>query len=87
MFFREQEEFRKVIDRCVEEEFLRGVCDKYHYLPEDRERMRQTALVMQGIIEKEAFFQHALKEGEKLFDSVVISLGEGIDRLQDVYSE
>ena len=87
MFFRDQEEFRKVIDRCVEEEFLRGVGDKYHYLPEDRERMRQTALVMQGIIEKEAFFQHALKEGEKLFDSVVISLGEGIDRLQDAYSE
>lgn len=87
MFFREQKEFRQVIDQCVEGKFLESVCEKYHYLPEDGEQMRQTALAMKGIIEKEAFFQHGLKEGEKLFDSVVISLGEGIDRLQDDYSE
>lgn len=87
MFFREQKEFRQVIDQCVEGKFLESVCEKYHYLPEDGEQMRQTALAMQGIIQKEAFFQHGLKEGEKLFDSVVISLGEGIDRLQDDYSE
>ena len=86
MFFREQEEFGKVIDKCTEEEFLRDVCEKYHYLPEDREQMRQTALSMQSIIEKEAFWQHDFKE-KTLFDNVVISLGEGIDGLQDAYSK
>ena len=87
MFFREQEEFGKVIEKCVEEEFLRGICEKYHYLPEDREQLRQTAVAMQSIIRKESFWQHGLKKGETLPDCVVISLGEGIDRLQDTYSE
>lgn len=88
MFFYETEEFRAVIDKCSEELFLRNVCSKYHYRSEDMEQMRQIALMLQEIIKKEALFLHTFKEGEdESLDSVVMTLGEGIDRLQDSFSE
>lgn len=86
MFFREAKVFCNVIDNCIKDSFLDKVCKKYHYLPEDKEQMKQTALAMQGIIKEQALWQHNFSErAEGMMDGVVMTLGEGLDRLQESY--
>lgn len=84
MLFRETKFFCDVIDNCIEEDFLQKVCEKYHYQPEDREGMKQTALAMQDSIREQALWRHSYspEKGNRL-DGVVMTLGEGIDRLQE----
>lgn len=87
MFYHDRQEFAEVIGKCTTEDFLKKVCSKYHYLPEDMEQMKQVSSAMQEIIREEASWQHTfLEEMGTLLDGVVMTLGQGIDHLQDSYS-
>lgn len=91
MFFREDAGFAKVTDACISERFLKQTGRKYHYLPEDEGRMKQVATLLRKAVYRDAFWQHLLVEEEafdgerKAFTKVVITLGKGVDELQEEY--
>lgn len=86
MFFRESAGFIKIINECASERFLREVGRKYHYLPEDKTRMKQVAEHLRESAHREAFWQHRIFNGNgEVLSGVVMTLGKGADELQEEY--
>lgn len=84
MFFREIPGFNRIIEECDEEHFLKEVCGKYHYLPEDEPGIKRIAENMKGPMREEAFWQHCIsRRKDGLSAGVVMTLGRGVDALQE----
>ena len=82
--------FSEIMALCREEQFLHSVMKKYHYDPEEYATLKQIAEQMVPRLEAEAGWQdrdyeETFPEGERSFLAVGITLGKGIDELQDKY--
>lgn len=91
MLFATERSFCNLIEDMTSVSFLNRVAEKYHYLQKDLPELLAVAEKMQESIWKEASFevgehQHAMEEGD-LRKSVVMTLGSGVDKLQDAYTE
>lgn len=90
MLFAKERTFLDLIHKMTSEAFLKRVAEKYHYLPEDMQELLIVAKIMKERILPEAFFDvgndYVETKGEAC-RGVVISLGEGIDKLQDSYTQ
>lgn len=88
MFFREVSGFSRIIKECTTELFLKEVCGKYHYRNEDGRQLKQTAEAVRSCMEREAFWEHCIfAENEAPFAGVIMSLGSGVDDLQEDYEK
>lgn len=76
----------QVADKLVSGEFLEKVLDKYHYRLEDYELLTQVAEQLSPIIRTESMCQYILYQPEQPLYAVVITLGAGVDKLQDEFS-
>lgn len=84
MFFREIPGFNRIIEECAGERFLKEVCRKYHYLPEDEPGIKQAAESMQASMKEEAFWQHYISRRKGALNAgAVMTLGRGVDILQE----
>lgn len=83
MFFREIPGFNRIIEDCASERFLREICKKYHYLPENLPEIKRIAESMRVCVREDAFWQHYISRGDVLSAGVVMTLGKGIDALQE----
>ncbi len=82
--------FSEITALCRDEQFLHSVMKKYHYDPEEYPTLMQLAEQMVPCLETEAGwqdrdFEETFPEGERSFLAVGITLGEGIDALQENY--
>ncbi len=85
-----QQLFSEVTALCRDEQFLHSVMKKYHYDPEEYPTLKQLAEQMVPCLETEAGWQdrdceETFPEGERSFLAVGITLGKGIDELQENY--
>lgn len=90
MLFAVEKGFYNLIDNMTSELFLKQVSEKYHYLPKDLPDLLIVAEQMQERILAEASFdvgesREPTEEG--LCRGVVMTLGDGVDRMQDAYTE
>lgn len=86
MFFREIPGFKRIIEETASEHFLQAACGKYHYLPADKERLWQVADSMKSCMAEDAFWQHRMEKRDGiLLTAVVMTLGKGVDMLQEKY--
>ena len=82
--------FSEITALCRDEQFLHSVMKKYHYDPEEYPNLQQIAEQMVPCLETEAGWQdrdleETFPEGERSFLAVGITLGNGIDELQENY--
>ena len=86
--------FSDVLDKFLTTGFLKKVCERFHYEERYREELAAVAEKMLPFLQKEAFWerkesflQQKAKTGDSdmLCEDVVMSLGEGLDRLQEYY--
>ena len=82
--------FSEITALCRNEQFLHSVMKKYHYDPEEYPNLKQLAEQMVCCLEAEAGwqdrdFEETFPEGERSFLAVGITLGKGIDDLQENY--
>lgn len=85
-----QQLFSEITALCRDEQFLHSVMKKYHYDPEEYPDLKQIAEQMVPCLETEAGWQdrdceETFPEGERSFLAVGITLGKGIDALQENY--
>lgn len=85
-----QQLFSEITTLCRNEQFLHGVMKKYHYDPEEYPNLQQIAQQMVPCLETEAGWQdrdceETIPPGERSFLAVGITLGKGIDDLQEKY--
>lgn len=85
-----QQLFSEITALCRDEQFLHSVMKKYHYDPEEYPTLKQLAEQMVPCLETEAGwqdrdFEETFPKGERSFLAVGITLGEGIDALQENY--
>lgn len=91
MLLRTEQRFYDLIMGMTSPAFLNRVAESYHYLPENLPELLPVAREMQKFILEEAFLETDKesevpgKRGKQ--KAVVITLGAGVDRLQDAYSE
>ena len=92
--------FTDLLDHFPTDVFLEKVRVRYHYDESGTEELRETAREMLPLLQKEAFWEsrpagpgiarpfetQAKEPGEVRYERVVISLGAGVDSLQDDYS-
>lgn len=88
--------FPDVLDEFLSASFLKGVRKKFHYDEAQAFEMQKVAEEMLPLMREEAFWkrqtssvknQHQKKESTVLYEQVVMSLGKGIDCLQEKCSE
>ncbi|MCM1064043.1 MAG: hypothetical protein NC420_06110 [Eubacterium sp.] len=88
--------FAKTLDGFLTPAFLEQVCKKYHYAEEQLPELQAAAGEMLSLMREEAFWESKMVFPKKPcrteapdaeFAYVVMSLGKGIDRLQESYSE
>lgn len=85
--------FEDLLEQFTGEHFLQEVCRKYHYQNTEYESLSETAERMLPLMREQACWNHrlfALQEGRKVsgkYADAAITLGEGIDRLQEEYME
>ena len=82
--------FSEITALCRDEQFLHSVMKKYHYDPEEYSNLKQIAGQMMPCLETEAGwqdtdFEETFPVGERSFLAVGITLGKGIDDLQEKY--
>ena len=82
--------FSEITALCRDEQFLHSVMKKYHYDPEEYSNLKQIAGQMMPCLETEAGwqdtdFEETFPAGERSFLAVGITLGKGIDDLQEKY--
>lgn len=91
MLFKAEHSFCELIENMTEVSFLERVADRYHYRQEDLPELLVVAEKMQECIFGEASFEmgelQAAEEDDRPRQAVVMTLGEGVDRLQDAYTE
>ena len=85
-----QQLFSEITALCGNEQFLHGVMKKYHYDPEEYPNLKQIAQQMVPCLETEAGwqdrdFEETISPEERSFLAVGITLGKGIDDLQEKY--
>lgn len=84
--------FTDVLDGLLMPVFLEGVMEKYHFINSQAAGLREVAQEMLPLMRKEAFWERKgcpmqpQKPG-RMYESVAMSLGKGIDCLQKRYSE
>lgn len=88
--------FSDVLDKFLTPAFLEGVRKKYHYNETKALEIQVVAEEMLPLIREEAFWERRLFSGENkhqsetrsvIHEQVVMSLGNGVDCLQERYSE
>ena len=83
---------------CLTEMFVRAVARRYHYEWKDQKKLRQVAADIRSALEGQEGFYCILpdrldnflkKENKKgeYYAGVILTLGEGVDRLQDIYND
>ena len=82
--------FSEITALCRNEQFLHSVMEKYHYDPEEYPNLKRLAGEMIPCLETEAGWQdREIKETfpgrDQSFLAVGITLGKGIDELQEKY--
>ena len=82
--------FSEITALCRDEQFLHSVMKKYHYNPEEYLNLKRLAGEMVPCLETEAGwqdrnFEETFPEGDQSFLAVGITLGKGIDELQEKY--
>lgn len=88
-YFKDIPHAHDLIDKCTDSGFIDELCRKYHYPGEEKKPLAGVALKMKGTMLDEAAFSYRLTyiDGDIQTASVVITLGEGIDCLQEKYIE
>lgn len=88
-YFKDVPQAYDLIDSCTGSGFVDELCRKYHYPIEEKKPLAGVALKMKVTMLCEAAFSYRLTDaaGDVPAASVVITLGEGIDRLQEDYAE
>lgn len=88
-YFKDIPQAYDLIDKCTGSGFIDELCRKYHYPDEEKKPLAGVALKMKETMLCEAAFSYRMADpgGAVPYASVVITLGGGIDRLQEVYSE
>ena len=88
--------FPNVLDNFLSSAFLEGVRKKYHYEETQASEIQVVAEKMLPLMREEAFWERRVSLGENkhqseecsmIHEQVVMSLGNGVDRLQEKYSE
>lgn len=88
--------FPDVLDKFLSPAFLEGVRKKFHYDETQASEFQVVAEEMQPLMREEAFWERRVFLGENehqseacgmIHEQVVMSLGNGIDCLQERYSE
>lgn len=82
--------FAEVTELCRDDKFLHSVMKKYHYAEEEYSTIKNMAEQMLPCLKSEAGWQDSdfgktFPEGEQSFFAVGITLGKGIDELQEQY--
>ena len=82
--------FAEVTELCRDDKFLHSVMKKYHYAEEAYSTIKNMAEQMLPCLKSEAGWQDSdfgktFPEGEQSFFAVGITLGKGIDELQEQY--
>jgi len=79
--------FRSVLDNCTKDAFIRELMRQYHYEPETFESVKKVITRMKNCIGKEALWEHQIYRNEEgiPLSKVVITLGKGVDFLQEAY--
>ena len=80
--------FPEIWEAFSKEGFLKKVCQKYHYGETDMESLRCTAEAMLPRMGEQACWNHRLfgVSGVPVGSEAVITLGKGLDELQEEYS-
>lgn len=82
--------FTDLLDGFLNPSFLEKVRDKFHYEETRSSELRAVAEQMFPLIREEAFWESNISSLQKssgaVYEDVVMSLGAGIDSLQDHYS-
>lgn len=81
----------ELLDGFLEEDFLRTVQKKFHYEEEQLEALAAVAGEMLPLMRREVFWKrgevYSRQNTEAVYyENVVISLGKGVDELQEAYS-
>lgn len=88
--------FSDVLDQFLSPAFLEGVRQKFHYNETQEFEFQAVAEEMLPLMREEAFWERRVSSGENrhqneacnvMYEHVVMSLGNGIDCLQEKYSE
>ena len=88
--------FPNVLDKFLSPTFLEGVRKKYHYEETQASEFQVVAEEMLPLMCKEAFWERRVSSGENkhqseecnmTYEQVAMSLGNGVDCLQERYSE
>ncbi|MCM1542425.1 MAG: hypothetical protein NC121_14360 [Blautia sp.] len=88
--------FAETLDEFLTPAFLEKVCGKFHYAEEQLSELQAAAEEMLPLMREEAFWESRrafpgkpcrTEAPDAEFAYVVMSLGKGIDRLQESYSE
>lgn len=88
--------FPNVLDKFLSPTFLEGVRKKYHYEETQASEFQVVAEEMLPLMREEAFWErrvslegnkHQSEEYNMMHEKVVMSLGNGVDRLQEKYSK
>lgn len=83
-YFRETKEFCGLLENFVTAEFLQEVCRKYHYDETEKAVLEAVARRMQRCMYEEAAYEQLEREHESA--AVIMTLGAGVDVLQDTYA-
>jgi len=88
-YFKDIPQAYDLIDKCTGSLFIDELCRKYHYPDEEKKPLADVALKMKEGMFCEAAFSYRLTNNDINMPSVsvVITLGEGVDRIQDKYTE
>jgi hypothetical protein len=98
-YFKDVLEAEQLINELTHKSFIDELCTKYHYPDEEKSVLLTVAMQIQKCILKDAAFSyriphsvlHGISDSTGISDSidisVVITLGEGIDILQEEYTE
>lgn len=82
--------FTDLLDGFLNPSFLEKVRDKFHYEETQRSELQAVAEQMLPLMREEAFWERNISSLQKSsgteYEDVVMSLGAGIDSLQDHYS-
>ncbi|MCM1253342.1 MAG: hypothetical protein NC321_11015 [Clostridium sp.] len=87
--------FPDVLDEFLSPDFLANMCEKFHYEETQIPELREVAGEMLPLMRGEAFWergkirpdkQEEYQDGASVYENVVMSLGAGLDDLQDSYS-
>ena len=88
--------FPNVLDKFLSPTFLEGVRNKYHYEETQASEIQVVAEEMLPLMREEAFWErrvslegnkHQSEECNMMHEKVVMSLGNGVDCLQEKYSD